>query len=179
LALHSAAFCGGRAPGFLNLRRQWRESSSSYSRVRASEIRLFSVYYDHSFNRIISIRSSLCSVTLSWWGLAVLDWGASLQARRSRIRISMSLDFFNSFNPSSHTMALLSTQLLTKMSTRSYWGKVRLAREADNLAAICELTVWTIWDLDISQPHGPPRPVTGMVLLLHLFLHWVCASNLS
>jgi hypothetical protein len=42
-------------------------------------------------------------------------------------------------NPSSRTMALGSTQLLTEMSTRNLpGGKGRPARKADNLAAICE-----------------------------------------
>jgi hypothetical protein len=46
--------------------------------------------------------------------------------------------FFNWPNPSSHTVALGSTQPLTEMSTR---GKGRPAREADSLTAICEPTV--------------------------------------
>jgi hypothetical protein len=42
-------------------------------------------------------------------------------------------------NPSSRTIALGSTQLLTEMSTRNLpGGKGRPAREADNLTAICE-----------------------------------------
>jgi hypothetical protein len=49
------------------------------------------------------------------------------------------VDFFNILNPSSHIMALESTQLLTDMSTRNLPGsKGRLEREADNLTAICE-----------------------------------------
>jgi hypothetical protein len=45
-------------------------------------------------------------------------------------------------NPSGRTMALGSTQPLTEMSTsnlkkKETWGKVRRARRADNLAAIC------------------------------------------
>jgi hypothetical protein len=43
---------------------------------------------------------------------------------------------------SSRTMALVSTQPLTKMSTRNLpGGKKRLVRRADNLAAICEPNV--------------------------------------
>jgi hypothetical protein len=42
-------------------------------------------------------------------------------------------------NPSSSTMALESTQLLTQMSTRNLPGdKERPARKADNFTAICE-----------------------------------------
>jgi hypothetical protein len=46
---------------------------------------------------------------------------------------------FNLPNPSSRTMALGSTQPLRKMSTRKLpGGKERLARRADNLAAMYE-----------------------------------------
>jgi hypothetical protein len=48
------------------------------------------------------------------------------------------------------------------MSTKDFsGGKTRPARKAENLAAMCELT----GILDISQPHVPPRPVMGIVLL--------------
>jgi hypothetical protein len=50
--------------------------------------------------------------------------------------------FFNLPNPSSHTMALGSTQPLAKMSTRNFpWGKKLLAHRADSLATIYELNV--------------------------------------
>jgi hypothetical protein len=62
-----------------------------------------------------------------------------LQAGRSRVRVPDEVDSFNLPNPSSRTMALGSTQPLTEMSTRNLpGGKKRLARKADNLAAICE-----------------------------------------
>jgi hypothetical protein len=49
------------------------------------------------------------------------------------------VDFFNSPNPSSHTMALGLTQPQTEMSTRNLpGGKGWLVHEADNLTAICE-----------------------------------------
>jgi hypothetical protein len=48
------------------------------------------------------------------------------------------VDFFNLLNPSSRIMALGSTQPLIEMSTRKIpLGKVRPARKADNLTAIC------------------------------------------
>jgi hypothetical protein len=44
-------------------------------------------------------------------------------------------------------MALGSTQPLTEMSTRNLpGGKGRPAREPDNLTAICETTVYKMWE---------------------------------
>jgi hypothetical protein len=53
--------------------------------------------------------------------------------------IPEAIGFFSLPNPSSHTMALGSTQPLTEMSTRNLpGGKRRPAHKADNIAAICE-----------------------------------------
>jgi hypothetical protein len=66
-----------------------------------------------------------------------------LQAGRSPVRVPDEVDFFNLPNPSSHIMALGSTQPLTEMSTRNLPGaKKRPARRADNLAAVYEPTVY-------------------------------------
>jgi hypothetical protein len=59
---------------------------------------------------------------------------------RSRVPFPIrSLNYFNSPNPSSHTMALGFTQPLTEMSTRYLpGGKALPASKADNLTVICE-----------------------------------------
>jgi hypothetical protein len=79
---------------------------------------------------------------------SVVAWSTMLQAERWRFRFPMrSLEFFNWPNPSSRTMALGSTQPLTKMSTRNLpRGKKRPARKADNLTAICESSVYKMWE---------------------------------
>jgi hypothetical protein len=65
-----------------------------------------------------------------------------LQAGRSPIRVPDEVDFFNLPNPSSRTMAVVSTQPLIEMSTKNFpGGKKRLALRAENLTAICELNV--------------------------------------
>jgi hypothetical protein len=66
-----------------------------------------------------------------------------LQTGRSRVRFPMrSLDSFNLPYPSRRTMALVSTEPLVLVVTRSLsGGKGRPARKADNLTAICEPTV--------------------------------------
>jgi hypothetical protein len=52
------------------------------------------------------------------------------------------VDIFNVPNPSSCTMTLGSTQPLTEMSTTNLpGGKMRPARRADNITAICERIV--------------------------------------
>jgi hypothetical protein len=61
-----------------------------------------------------------------------------LQAGRSSVQVPDEVYFFNLSNLSSRTMALGSTQPLTKMSTRNLPGGIkRPALRADNLAAIC------------------------------------------
>jgi hypothetical protein len=89
-------------------------------------------------------------------------WGTMLQPWRLPVRVPDDVDFLNLPNPSSRTMALVSTQTLTEMSTRNLpGGKKRPTRRADNLAAIYEPYVCKCGSLNLSQPQGPPRPVQG------------------
>jgi hypothetical protein len=76
-----------------------------------------------------------------------------LQAGRKPVQVPDEVDFFNLPNPSSHTMALGSTQPLTEMSTRNLpGGKKTPAHRADNLAAICEPNVRKRGSLNLSKP---------------------------
>jgi hypothetical protein len=79
-----------------------------------------------------------------------------LQAGRSRDRVPMRWIFSNLPNPSGRTMALVSTQPLTEMSTRDLkkkkpGGKGRPALRTDNFAAVSRLSR-ECGSLDFSQP---------------------------
>jgi hypothetical protein len=47
---------------------------------------------------------------------------------------------------------------------------VRSVRRADKLTGIYEPIDWAMWTLNISQPYKPPRPDTGIVLLVFTLL---------
>jgi hypothetical protein len=74
----------------------------------------------------------------------VVGWGSMLQAGV--------IEFLIWPNPSSHTMAVRSTQPVTEMSTRNFSkNKMRPARRAHNVAAIYEPNVWKCGSLNLSQ----------------------------
>jgi hypothetical protein len=79
----------------------------------------------------------------SYKGLSyVSDWDFESHAINRNVAGSIPnevIAFFKWPNPSSRSMALVSTQPLTEKSTRNLpAGKGRPARKADNLTAICE-----------------------------------------
>jgi hypothetical protein len=91
---------------------------------------------------------------------SIVGSGTMLQAGRSPVRVPDDVDFLNSPNPSSRTLALGWTYPLTEMCTRNLpAGEKQLARKADNLAAIYEPNVWKCGSLNLLQPQGPWGPL--------------------
>jgi hypothetical protein len=84
---------------------------------------------------------------------SIVGWGTMLQARRSPVQVPNEVDFFNLPNPSSRTMALVSTEPLTELSTRNLpGGKKRPECRTDSLATMYELNVWKCGSPNLSQP---------------------------
>jgi hypothetical protein len=71
-------------------------------------------------------------------------------------------------NPTSCTMTLGQLSLQLKLLLESSWGKGQLVCKADNLTTISEATVHKM--CDVSQPYGPPQPVTGIALPFYMYM---------
>jgi hypothetical protein len=90
-----------------------------------------------------------------------------LQAKRSRVRFQMrSLKSFSLPYHSSRTMSLGITQPLTEMSTRNYFWGVERGRRVMLKTSPPSVSLLSIQHgvPNNSQPHRPPRPVTGIAL---------------